>query len=115
MTMHHPRNEPSPWSRFFVEDIEFGHEYTALQKLRMAGNVIYSGEAKRKQNGGAVDGFPAWMLSMRIAHIATFSIDISRGLANVIKQPGHDYSPPYAETLAIPQFGVPSVLHILFG
>lgn len=58
MTMEHPKNLPSPWSRFFVEEIEFGHEYGALQKLRMAGKVIYSGEAKRKIST-LLDAFPA--------------------------------------------------------
>ncbi len=48
MTMHHPRNEPSPWSEFFVDEIEFGHEYGLAHKLAMAGKVIYSLEARRK-------------------------------------------------------------------
>ncbi len=48
MTMHHPLNEASPWSRFFADEIEFGHEYGFMEKLSMAGKVIYSYEAKRK-------------------------------------------------------------------
>lgn len=48
MTMHHPKNEPSHWSRFFADEIEFGHEYGMLDKLAMAGKVVYSWEAKRK-------------------------------------------------------------------
>lgn len=48
MTMHHPKNEPSQWSEFFVDEIEFGHAYGPLQKLSMAGKVIYSLEARRK-------------------------------------------------------------------
>lgn len=58
MTMHHPRNEPSPWSRFFADEIEFGHEYGVLDKLAMAGKVIYSWEAKRRL-GALLDEFPA--------------------------------------------------------
>lgn len=58
MAMHHPKNEPSPWSRFFADEIEFGHEYGALEKLAMAGKVIYSGEAKRKLSA-LLDEFPA--------------------------------------------------------
>jgi glycosyltransferase involved in cell wall biosynthesis len=58
MTMHHPKNEPSPWSGFFVDKIEFGHEYGALDKLAMAGKVIYSFEAKRKLSA-LLDTFPA--------------------------------------------------------
>ena len=48
MTMHHPKNEPSQWSGFFVDEIEFGHAYGAMLKLSMAGKIIYSVEARRK-------------------------------------------------------------------
>ena len=58
MAMHHPKNESSPWSRFFADEIEFGHEYGALDKLVMAGKVIYSLEAKRKLSA-LLDAFPA--------------------------------------------------------
>jgi glycosyltransferase involved in cell wall biosynthesis len=58
MAMHHPRNESSRWSRFFADEIEFGHEYGLLAKLAMAGKVIYSREAKRKL-GALLDQFPA--------------------------------------------------------
>jgi len=26
--MHHPRNAETPWSRFFVDEIELGHDYS---------------------------------------------------------------------------------------
>ena len=58
MTMHHPLNQPSPWSAYFTDEIEFGREYTFLDKLAMAGKVIYSGEARRKL-GALLDEFPA--------------------------------------------------------
>ena len=58
MTMHHPKNEPSSWSRFFADEIEFGHEYGLFEKLAMAGKVIYSREAKRKVEA-LLDEFPA--------------------------------------------------------
>ena len=58
MAMHHPKNEPSLWSRFFADEIEFGHEYSVMDKLAMAGKVIYSGEAKRKISA-LLDAFPA--------------------------------------------------------
>lgn len=48
MTMHHPKNTPSHWSEFFVDEIEFEHTYGVLQKLAMAGKIIYSFEARRK-------------------------------------------------------------------
>ncbi|MCI0557395.1 MAG: glycosyltransferase family 4 protein [Nitrososphaera sp.] len=46
--MKHPDNEPSHWSRFFVEEMEFGFKYSPAQKLAMAGKVIYSLEARSK-------------------------------------------------------------------
>ena len=47
-SMHHPRNIDSAWSQFFVDEIEFGHDYGALRKLVMAGKVVWSFEARRK-------------------------------------------------------------------
>lgn len=58
MAMRHPKNQPSPWSRFFADEIEFGHEYGVLDKLAMAGKVIYSREARRKLSA-LLDEFPA--------------------------------------------------------
>jgi len=49
-TMKHPKNEPSAWSEYFAEEIEFGFEYNPMQKLVMAGRVIYSLDARRKLN-----------------------------------------------------------------
>ncbi len=46
--MHHPNNEPSPWSEYFADELEFGHAYSIWQKLHMAGKVIYSLEARNK-------------------------------------------------------------------
>ncbi|GAC1418483.1 MAG: glycosyltransferase family 4 protein [Burkholderiaceae bacterium] len=47
-SMQHPNNLPTPWSRFFVKEIEFGHAYSPLQKLAMASKVVYSREAQRE-------------------------------------------------------------------
>lgn len=58
MAMHHPKNAKSEWSRFFVDDIELGHEYTWRQKVVMAAKIIYSWEAKRKI-ALLLDRFPA--------------------------------------------------------
>lgn len=57
-TMHHPRNEPSEWSDYFANEIEFGHQYGLMDKLRMAGKIIWSLEAKEKINR-LLDRFPA--------------------------------------------------------
>lgn len=47
-SMHHPENEPSEWSRYFVDELEFGSQYSLAAKLKMAGKVIYSWEAVDK-------------------------------------------------------------------
>lgn len=57
-TMHHPQNEPSPWSDYFADELEFGHAYSLRQKLVMAGKVVYSWEARTKL-GRLLDNFAA--------------------------------------------------------
>ncbi len=48
MSMHHPRNLPSPWSRYFVDELEFGQTSGLVDKLVKAGKVVWSREAQRK-------------------------------------------------------------------
>lgn len=48
MSMHHPRNLESPWSRYFVDELEFGNTGGLLDTLVKAGKVIYSLEAQNK-------------------------------------------------------------------
>jgi len=26
-SMHHPKNYPTPWSEYFIDELEFGHAY----------------------------------------------------------------------------------------
>jgi glycosyltransferase involved in cell wall biosynthesis len=47
-SMTHPQNLESAWSGYFVDEIEFGRQYSALQNLGRAGKVVYSFEARRK-------------------------------------------------------------------
>lgn len=82
MTMNHPKNEASPWSRFFADEIEFGHEYGALDKLVMAGKVIYSGEARRKISA-MLDEFPA-----DVAHAHCIYHHLSPSVLMELKQRG---------------------------
>ena len=46
--MKHPSNLPTPWSRYFVEEIEFGRAYSFTQQLTKMSKVIYSFEARSK-------------------------------------------------------------------
>lgn len=82
MAMHHPKNDPSPWSQFFADEIEFGHKYGALDKLAMAGKVIYSGEAKRKISA-LLDKFPT-----DVAHAHCIYHHLSPSVLDELKQRG---------------------------
>ncbi|CAN7363682.1 glycosyltransferase family 4 protein [Duganella sp. LjRoot269] len=47
-SMQHPNNLPSDWSRYFVDELEFGHSYSLANKISMAAKAVYSFEAQRK-------------------------------------------------------------------
>lgn len=47
-SMHHPKNFETPWSAYFVDELEFGHAYSLANKLGMASKVVYSFEAQNK-------------------------------------------------------------------
>ncbi|WP_310448391.1 glycosyltransferase [Thiobacillus sp.] len=82
MTMHHPKNEASPWSEFFVDELEFGHAYGLLQKLLMAGKVIYSAEARQK-----LDKLLA-RFQPDVAHVHCIYHHISPSVLPLLKQRG---------------------------
>jgi glycosyltransferase involved in cell wall biosynthesis len=46
--MQHGNNLDTPWSKYFVTEIEHGEKYSALGKAARAAKVIYSLEARRK-------------------------------------------------------------------
>ena len=46
--MQHSQNLPSEWSEYFVDEIEFGSNYSLLQSVARVPKVIYSLEAQRK-------------------------------------------------------------------
>ncbi len=46
--MQHPANLPSPWSGYFVSEIEYGGAGGPLTKARQAAKVVFSLEARRK-------------------------------------------------------------------
>lgn len=56
--MQHPKNEPTPWSEHFIDEIEFGHDYSLPKKLVMAAKVVWSWEARDKL-ARLLDRFPA--------------------------------------------------------
>jgi glycosyltransferase involved in cell wall biosynthesis len=46
--MHHPQNEPSPWSDYFVDEAELGTDYGLVGNAKRAGRAIYSFHARRR-------------------------------------------------------------------
>lgn len=47
-SMRHEKNLPSIWSHYFVDEIEFGQNYSALEKIKNALKISYSFEARNK-------------------------------------------------------------------
>lgn len=45
--MQHEQNEPSPWSGYFVSEIEYGRKTSPARKAVQAASIIYSREAQR--------------------------------------------------------------------
>lgn len=46
--MRHPDNLDTPWARFFVNEVEFGRPYPALEKIVLGLKAVYSFEARSK-------------------------------------------------------------------
>ncbi len=46
-SMKHPNNHPTKWSKYFINEIEFGENYTITEKLLRIPKVIYSTESRR--------------------------------------------------------------------
>lgn len=47
-SMQHTRNLDTPWSRYFVKEIEFGEPYSMWEKIVRVQKAVYSFEARRK-------------------------------------------------------------------
>lgn len=47
-SMTHPSNLPSPWSEYFVDEIEFGNKYSLAQRITRLPRVVYSMQARRR-------------------------------------------------------------------
>lgn len=82
MAMHHPRNLPSPWDAYFVDELEFGHSYGAWQRLAMAAKVVYSTEARRKLSA-LLDSFPA-----DLAHVHCIYHHLSPSVLPLLRERG---------------------------
>jgi glycosyltransferase involved in cell wall biosynthesis len=81
-SMQHPKNEPTPWSRHFVSEIEFGHDYPPLQKAVMAAKVVWSWEARAKLSR-LLDDYPA-----KLAHLHCIYHHLSPAILPLLRSRG---------------------------
>lgn len=80
--MQHPKNLPSEFGKYFVDEIEFGHDYGMLDKLRMAAKIIYSKEARQNMARLIDDHAPD------IAHIHNVHHHISPSVLPLLHERG---------------------------
>ncbi|CAN5785562.1 glycosyltransferase family 4 protein [soil metagenome] len=72
--MQHEKNLPTPWSRFFVDEIEFGQAYSLLGKVGMASKIAYSFEAQKKIKAMALELKPSVAHAHNVYHHISPSI-----------------------------------------
>ena len=80
--MQHPKNIETPWSKYFIEEIEFGHEYSLLEKAVKATQVVYSFEAQRKLRSLLADH------RVDLAHLHCIYHHHSPSILSTLKQAG---------------------------
>lgn len=81
-SMHHPKNIDTEWSKYFIDELEFGNEYGLWQKLVMASKVIYSFEAQTKI-AQLIDDFKP-----DVAHLHCIYHHLSPSILPVLKSKG---------------------------
>jgi glycosyltransferase involved in cell wall biosynthesis len=80
--MQHPDNLPSPWSEYFVSEIEYGRQPGLLTKLKHAGQIIYSNEAVRNLEALIARAPPA------VAHAHNVYHHLSPSIFGALKRAG---------------------------
>lgn len=81
-SMQHPKNMPTPWSDYFIDEIEFGHAYSLRQKLAMASKVVYSREAQRNLSRLITDFRP------QVAHLHCIYHHLSPAILGTLRDAG---------------------------
>lgn len=81
-SMRHLKNIESPWSKYFVDEIEYGSAYSAWEKIIRVPKVIYSFEAQNNISA-LLDVFPA-----DICHAHNIYHHISPSILKIVKQRG---------------------------
>ena len=80
--MKHDKNNESEWQSYFVDEIEFGQNYSFLQKVGSAFKVMYSVEAQKKISALVDEVQPD------IAHAHNIYHHISPAIFNTLKSKG---------------------------
>jgi glycosyltransferase involved in cell wall biosynthesis len=80
--MHYPQNDATEWSRYFVDEVQFGHSYSLSEKIVKATKVIYSFEAQRKLRQLISDYKPT------IAHLHNIYHHLSPSILPVLRKAG---------------------------
>lgn len=78
--MLHPNNITSPWQKYFIDEIEFGDEYSIVGKVMRAIKIIHSLEAQRKI------GALASQIQPDIAHAHNVYHHISPAIFSTLKK-----------------------------
>lgn len=93
-SMNHPENYETPYDQYFVSRVDFWNSYGILDKVRSAGRILCSLEARRKIRALIEDTQPD------IAHIHLIYHQISPAILPIIREYGipivqtlHDYKP----------------------
>jgi glycosyltransferase involved in cell wall biosynthesis len=80
--MRHPKNQPTPWEPYFVDEIEFGESYSFFQKAVRAQKITYSFEARRQIDRLVDATHPA------VAHAHNVYHHLSPSFFSVLKRRG---------------------------
>lgn len=81
-SMQHPSNLPTPWSEYFIDDLEMHGDYSLVEKLTRVPKVIYSFEA-RQRLGRLLD-----RVRPDVAHAHNIYHHISPSILGLLKRRG---------------------------
>lgn len=81
-SMHHTQNLESEWSRFFIDELEFGRNYSLARQVVNASKVVYSFEAQRKLEQ-LLQTFPA-----DVAHLHCIYHHLSPSILDTLHRAG---------------------------
>ena len=102
--MHHPKNLPTPWSRFFVREKNYRNGASLIEKLRAARDILWNFEAAAQLDTLLREVRPD------IAHIHNIAHQLSPSIIHVLRrhkipmvQTLHDYKLISSDYLLFPR------------